>query len=46
MDGLGHTWPEYGDSEDMVLFGNVTGATLVVAGDYYDGVYMCDELTT
>jgi hypothetical protein len=42
MDGLGHTWPEYSKSEDMVLFGNKTGPTLIVPGDYYDAVYMCD----
>jgi hypothetical protein len=41
VDGLGHTWPEYSKSED----GNKTGPTLIVPGDYYDGVYMCDELT-
>lgn len=29
----------------MVLFGNKTGATLIVPGYYYDAVYMCDELT-
>jgi hypothetical protein len=45
VDGLGHTSPEYSTSEDMVLFGNKTGATLIVPGDYYDAVYMCDELT-
>jgi hypothetical protein len=44
MDGLGHTWPEYGKSEDMVLFGNLTGPTLIVPGDYNDAVYMCDTL--
>jgi hypothetical protein len=44
VDGLGHSWPEYGESQDMVLFGNKTGATLVVRGDYFDKVLMCDEL--
>lgn len=44
MDGLGHTWPEYGKSQEMVMFGNKTGPTLIVPGNYYDNVYMCDTL--
>lgn len=44
-DGLGHSWPEYGSEGDkMVLFGDVRGgAAEVVAGDYFDGVYMCGD---
>jgi len=44
-DGLGRSWPEYGsEGEKMVLFGDVEGgAAKIVPGDYFDGVYMCED---